>query len=184
MARMYNHARGFVHHQQNFIFIYDVQGDIFGSKEEFMGRMSKEHLHFIAGFYFVVLFYYGVVHPYMAIPGRLLDFAPGGILDKVHEELINPQGLLSLCRLKPEMLKKFFLARLLLVRMFHELFGIGLNPRPVRDIAIAANELDARSFGDTVAGLDVLPVMPDVINHILAQFVYIGHPFHLKAHGL
>src|SRR5690606_29065315 len=52
MTRMYHHSCRFVYYQKGIIFMYNIQRNIFGSKEELVRRMFKHNLHHVARLHF------------------------------------------------------------------------------------------------------------------------------------
>src|SRR5690606_17625583 len=78
------------------ILMDDVQGNVLGGQQKFIGGMFEHHPYPVPGLDLIVLFDRAAVDLDMAVLGGLLYFVAGSVFDEVHQVLVHAKGLLAL----------------------------------------------------------------------------------------
>jgi len=93
-AGVYDHTSRFVDDHEIVVFVYDVEGDVFGGDVILVTRAVHHHGDDVAGFHAVVALHGPAVHMDEACLSRLLYAVTRGVGQMVEEELVDTQQLL------------------------------------------------------------------------------------------
>ena len=106
MAGVDHQSRGLVDHQQIFIFIDDIEGDILGDDLEIIARTIHHDAYDIARFHLITRLDRASIHDDALSVGSLLNPIARSLLHPLDEKLIDAEQLLTLIGDKTEMLEE------------------------------------------------------------------------------
>ena len=112
---MHHHAGGLVHHQHVFVFIDDIQGDVFRKDLQAAPLVGHDKFDHVAGPDDVIGLHRSVVHQHVTQFDGVLDAAPGGVFLMLGDEAVHPHRRLAFVGHQAEVLKHFVRAGLVLV---------------------------------------------------------------------
>src|SRR5699024_2479062 len=78
ITRMYHHSSGFMYHHYGFVFIADVQRNVFRDYPGIYRCLGGVYDDFISWLYFIIGFYRLIIDPYHPRFGSLLNFIACG----------------------------------------------------------------------------------------------------------